>query len=228
MDRGDLANLTSFVAVADQRSFRGAASRLGVTPSALSHSMRQLEERLGVRLLHRHDAQRISHRCWPTPAPAASAGDRSNRRCPGESEPGTAASIGASENLCNAPSGRGGGGRTDMGSLLVDLPGGPSRTSRGRCAYRHCGGGIRRWGWPARPRCGGYDSRPGHRTDEDCPCWRAGLLRASANAAYPRRSHPPKLHSIPSGRRWHIGVAVGAEWQDAAGSGEWARHGQRR
>jgi DNA-binding transcriptional LysR family regulator len=53
MDRGDLANLTAFVAVADQRSFRAAASRLGVTPSALSHSMRQLEERLEVRLLHR-------------------------------------------------------------------------------------------------------------------------------------------------------------------------------
>ena len=53
MDRGDLANLTAFVAVADQRSFRAAASRLGVTPSALSHSMRQLEERLGVRLLNR-------------------------------------------------------------------------------------------------------------------------------------------------------------------------------
>jgi DNA-binding transcriptional LysR family regulator len=53
MDRGDLANLTAFVAVADQRSFRAAASRLGVTPSALSHAMRQLEERVGVRLLHR-------------------------------------------------------------------------------------------------------------------------------------------------------------------------------
>src|SRR5580704_3994850 len=53
MDRGDLANLTAFVAVADQRSFRAAASRLGVTPSALSHSMRQLEERLDVRLLNR-------------------------------------------------------------------------------------------------------------------------------------------------------------------------------
>jgi DNA-binding transcriptional LysR family regulator len=53
MDRGDLANLTAFVAVADQRSFRAAASRLGVTASALSHSMRLLEERLGVRLLHR-------------------------------------------------------------------------------------------------------------------------------------------------------------------------------
>src|SRR4030088_2363240 len=53
MNRGDLADLTAFVAVADQLSFRAAASRLGVTPSALSHSMRQLEERLGLRLLHR-------------------------------------------------------------------------------------------------------------------------------------------------------------------------------
>jgi DNA-binding transcriptional LysR family regulator len=53
MDRGDLANLAAFVAVADQRSFRAAASRIGVTPSALSHSMRLLEERLGIRLLHR-------------------------------------------------------------------------------------------------------------------------------------------------------------------------------
>jgi DNA-binding transcriptional LysR family regulator len=53
MDRSDLANLTAFVAVADQRRFRAAAAQLGVTPSALSHSMRQLEERLGVRLLHR-------------------------------------------------------------------------------------------------------------------------------------------------------------------------------
>jgi DNA-binding transcriptional LysR family regulator len=53
MRRGDLGDLTAFVAVADQLSFRAAASRLGVTPSALSHTMRQLEERLGVRLLHR-------------------------------------------------------------------------------------------------------------------------------------------------------------------------------
>jgi DNA-binding transcriptional LysR family regulator len=53
MDRSDLANLSAFVTVADQRSFRAAASRLDVTPSALSHSMRQLEARLGVRLLNR-------------------------------------------------------------------------------------------------------------------------------------------------------------------------------
>jgi hypothetical protein len=45
MDRGDLANLSAFITVADQRSFRAAASRLDITPSALSHSMRQLEAR---------------------------------------------------------------------------------------------------------------------------------------------------------------------------------------
>lgn len=50
---GSLADLQAFIAVADHRSFRVAATRLGVTPSALSHAMRQLEERLGVRLLHR-------------------------------------------------------------------------------------------------------------------------------------------------------------------------------
>src|SRR5467141_645112 len=53
MSRSDLADLTAFVAIADNLSFRAAAARLGVTPSALSHTMRQLEERLGVRLLHR-------------------------------------------------------------------------------------------------------------------------------------------------------------------------------
>jgi DNA-binding transcriptional LysR family regulator len=51
--RGDLADLAAFIAVADELSFRAAALRLGVTPSALSHSMRQLEERLKVRLLNR-------------------------------------------------------------------------------------------------------------------------------------------------------------------------------
>jgi DNA-binding transcriptional LysR family regulator len=53
MDRGSLADLTAFVAVANHLSFRAAATQLGVTPSALSHSMRQLEDRLGVRLLNR-------------------------------------------------------------------------------------------------------------------------------------------------------------------------------
>jgi DNA-binding transcriptional LysR family regulator len=51
--RGALSDLTTFIAVADSLSFRGAGERLGVTPSALSHSMKQLEERVGTRLVNR-------------------------------------------------------------------------------------------------------------------------------------------------------------------------------
>jgi len=67
MDRDDLANLTAFIAVADQRSFRAAAASLGATPLALSHSMRRLEERLGVRLLNRSTRSASVGRCRPSP-----------------------------------------------------------------------------------------------------------------------------------------------------------------
>jgi len=53
MPRSDYNELAAFVAIADNLSFRAAATRLGVTPSALSHTMRQLEERIGTRLLNR-------------------------------------------------------------------------------------------------------------------------------------------------------------------------------
>jgi DNA-binding transcriptional LysR family regulator len=53
MARNDLAELTAFAAVAEERSFTRAAARLGVSQSALSHSMRSLEKRLGVQLLAR-------------------------------------------------------------------------------------------------------------------------------------------------------------------------------
>jgi DNA-binding transcriptional LysR family regulator len=53
MQRRGLDDLATFMAVAEHRGFRAAAARLGVTPSALSHTLRQLEDRLGVRLLHR-------------------------------------------------------------------------------------------------------------------------------------------------------------------------------
>jgi DNA-binding transcriptional LysR family regulator len=53
MLRDELAVLASFLAVAEERSFTRAAKRLGVSASALSHAMRGLEERIGVRLLAR-------------------------------------------------------------------------------------------------------------------------------------------------------------------------------
>lgn len=53
MLENDLTALSVFVVVAEERSFTRAANRIGVTPSAVSHAVRGLEERVGVRLLSR-------------------------------------------------------------------------------------------------------------------------------------------------------------------------------
>jgi DNA-binding transcriptional LysR family regulator len=53
MQRGHLDDLLAFLAVGRERSFTRAAAKLGVSQSALSHTIRELEARLGVRLLTR-------------------------------------------------------------------------------------------------------------------------------------------------------------------------------
>jgi len=53
MAQKNLSDLQAFVAVARERSFTRAAAQLGLSRSALSHSMLALEARLGVRLLTR-------------------------------------------------------------------------------------------------------------------------------------------------------------------------------
>jgi DNA-binding transcriptional LysR family regulator len=51
--RGNINDLLAFLAVARERSFTKAAATMGVSQSALSHTIRELEARLGVRLLTR-------------------------------------------------------------------------------------------------------------------------------------------------------------------------------
>jgi DNA-binding transcriptional LysR family regulator len=53
MPRTDLNDVQAFLAVAQERSFTKAAAKLGVSQSALSHTIRGLEARLGLRLLSR-------------------------------------------------------------------------------------------------------------------------------------------------------------------------------
>jgi DNA-binding transcriptional LysR family regulator len=53
LNRTDLADLSAFLVVAEERSFTRAAARLGLSQSALSHTIRRLEERFGLRLLTR-------------------------------------------------------------------------------------------------------------------------------------------------------------------------------
>jgi DNA-binding transcriptional LysR family regulator len=63
MRREDLVDLNAFVTVADEQNFTRAAARLGTSQSALSHTVRRLEARLGVRLL-----TRTTRRVAPTQA----------------------------------------------------------------------------------------------------------------------------------------------------------------
>ncbi|RAS11935.1 DNA-binding transcriptional LysR family regulator [Microvirgula sp. AG722] len=51
--RNDINDLQAFLAVARERSFTRAAAKLGISQSALSHTVRGLEESLGLRLLTR-------------------------------------------------------------------------------------------------------------------------------------------------------------------------------
>ena len=51
--KNDLGELSAFAMVAEERSFTRAAVRLGISQSALSHSIRGLEKRLGLQLLAR-------------------------------------------------------------------------------------------------------------------------------------------------------------------------------
>jgi DNA-binding transcriptional LysR family regulator len=53
MRGSDYAELRAFAAVAEHASFTRAAAQLGLSPSALSQTIRELEERLGVRLINR-------------------------------------------------------------------------------------------------------------------------------------------------------------------------------
>lgn len=53
MQRNDFTDLLWFVAVANERSFTKAAAKLGTSQSTLSHTIKQLEARMGLRLLTR-------------------------------------------------------------------------------------------------------------------------------------------------------------------------------
>src|SRR6516225_1083107 len=53
MDRENASDLLAFLAVARERSFTRAAAKLGISQPTLSQTVRDLEERLGVRLLNR-------------------------------------------------------------------------------------------------------------------------------------------------------------------------------
>ncbi len=142
MRRGDLADLTAFVAVADLLSFRAASERLGVTASALSHTIKQLEERLGVRLLQRYHAQRVPDRCGQPAARAAPASDGADRGSIAGPGRQAAPALRATAGLRNVDRGSH-GRRAGLDPLPDDLPRSPAGAGGRIRAARHRGKGIR-------------------------------------------------------------------------------------
>ncbi|MEX2741982.1 LysR family transcriptional regulator [Rhizobium mongolense] len=94
MRRDEFAEMKAFLEVARERSFTRAAAKLGVTRSALSHTIRALEERLGIRLL-----ARTTRDVAPT-----AAGERLVERITHHFE-GIASEINAIKELRDRPSG---------------------------------------------------------------------------------------------------------------------------
>src|SRR5438105_15333687 len=83
MERNDLSTLAVFLAVAEERSFTKAGKRLGVSPSAMSHAIRGLEEDLGGSSPLTHDAQRRADGSGRAAPDALAPGAKRCRGCPG-------------------------------------------------------------------------------------------------------------------------------------------------
>ncbi len=78
--QGALDGVEAFLSVAQHRSFRKAAAELGVTPSAISQTIRVLEARVGARAFRAHNAQRRPDRSRRTIPFASEACLRGTRR----------------------------------------------------------------------------------------------------------------------------------------------------
>src|SRR5213596_3571439 len=110
MVRDDLSVLSAFLTVAEQKSFTGAAKRLGVSPSAMSHAIRGLEEGIGVRLLSRttrsvaptEAGEQLLARLRPALADIQGALDQKTgaSRSPGDSSSTTRVAARASRAFC--------------------------------------------------------------------------------------------------------------------------------
>jgi DNA-binding transcriptional LysR family regulator len=117
LSRADLADLNVFSVICRRRSFRLAAAELGVSTSALSHAMRNLENRLGVKLLNRTSRSVV-------PTAAGSALVEGLEQGFGRIE----TALGELEQYRNAP----------MGRLRLNVPRDASRLLLGPILTRFC------------------------------------------------------------------------------------------
>ena len=187
MTRGDLNDLAAFLAVARERSFTRAAAKLGVSQSALSHTIRGLEARLGVRLLTRTHAQRRADRGGRTSAPDGGPtvrGDRCRAR--------RAERVAREARRHHPDHGRRARGRSDPLARPGEAPAGlPGHQGGGRHRLRpdrHRRRALRRRRPPRRAGGEGHDRRAHRAGHAHGRRRRAFLLRADGSGHRRRRT----------------------------------------
>ena len=106
----DLRDLDAFVAVARTRNFRRAAVEQGVSVSSLSQRLRDMEERLGVRLMNRTTRSVALTEAGELLLARVGAGDIGCRRGAGSGARLAGRAVGASAHQCAAAGDRSGAG----------------------------------------------------------------------------------------------------------------------
>ena len=210
--RSELADLNVFTTIVRRRSFRQAAIELGLTTSALSHSMKNLEARLGVKLLNR-----TSRSVVPTSAGSALAEELER----GFQAIGDA--LGISSRYRGSPAGRlrinvpRDASRLLLGPVLprffANLSGHPTRNHRRRPPRRHRRRGLRCRYPLRRNRSEGHGRRA---ADEGVALGGrrlSGLSRASRSPEGARGSAESRLRAHQDRRQFRLQVGTGRRRQ---------------
>jgi hypothetical protein len=216
MRRADLSDLQAFRAVATERSFTRAAAQLGVSPSALSQTLRALEVRLGLRLL-----TRTTRSVAPTEAGERLLGTL------GPAFDEIEAALDALGGLREKPSGtiritaaehaRGHGALAGARAPAAGLPGHHGRGACGQHPHRPRRRALRRR-HPHRRAGGQGHGRGAHRPGAPHGRRRrARLLRSAAAAGDAAGPDEARLYQHPACRRW-AGSTPGSSRRTGASS----------
>ena len=207
MDRDELGALAAFVAVAEERSFTRAAKRLGVSPSALSHAVRGLEERHGGEAARAHHAQRGANRRGRAALRTAEAGAR--RRPPG-GRPGVEPPrpAGGPRPPAAAAQRRDDRARPEARAARARLPRSRPRRDHRQQPRRPRGRRLRRRHRDRRVRPEGHGGRARLRGPPRGDRGLAAVLRLPPQARAPARAAEPPVHQLSPGIARHVPVGV--------------------
>ncbi len=224
MDREDWGSLAAFAVVAEERSFTRAAARLGVSPSALSHTIRRLEERLRIQLLARSTRSVSTTEAGERLLARLAPGDRGDLRRGGGSGASARPSLRARPDH-RLPKRRSNGGNAHPAPLHADLSRDRRRSPRRSCSDQHRRAAVRRRHSPRRVSREGRGRHTRDGISSDGRRRIAAVLRVASGPVSALRPQQAPLHQLQAADRGNdlqVGIRA-ASPQDGGGCGRAAR-----